>query len=266
MNLASGKVFLRRSAVWLSRLIMNALSQPYEISRAPCLILAPHQDDETLACGALIARKRHEGQEIHIVFLTDGGASHPGHPSLSVEELIRLRRREAMAALGILGVDSACVHFWNEPDGTLKTLSSDHREMIISRLAAMLVSVKPGRLFVPCSPDGSSEHDPVLGLAQAALAKSGQAPAIWQYPIWCWWNPVLLFSKIFRQGGIQRLDGEDYHALKQRALRCYRSQTEPIAPVQSIPLPPELREFCLQDPEYFFVTQPDRPRKTAAEG
>ena len=263
MKLSDFKVFLRRVAVWISRLLMRALSRPYEITRTPCLILAPHQDDETLACGALIARKRQEGQEIHIVFLTDGGASHPNHPSLSVADLIRLRRSEAGAALEILGVDSACVHFWEEPDGTLRNLSPVRREAIITRLAAMLQTLRPGRLFVPCSPDGSSEHDPVLGFAQDAIARADHHPEIWQYPIWCWWNPILLFSKIIRHGGILRLAGEDYHALKQNALLCYHSQIEPIAPTHSIPLPPELREFCLQDPEYFFVT---RPKQSAAPG
>ena len=259
MNLSAFKVFLRRVAVGISRVIMHALSRPFVVSRRPCLILAPHQDDETLACGALIARKRHEGQEIHIVFLTDGGASHPDHPALPVADLILLRRSEALAALGILGVDSACVQFWQEPDGTLNRLSPVHRKAIVARLASLLSTIKPGRLFVPCSPDGSSEHDPVLGFAQDAIANSEEQVEIWQYPVWCWWNPVLLLKKILRHGGIRRLAGEDYHTLKQSALRCYQSQIKPTPPDHSVPLPPELREFCLQDPEYFFVTKPNQP-------
>ena len=164
-----------------------------------------------------------------------------------------------MAALGELGVDSACVQFWDEPDGTLKTLSPARRETLIARLAALLAVIRPGRLFVPCSPDGSSEHDPVLGLAREALSRARQEPEIWQYPVWCWWNPVLLLSKIFGPGHIRRLPGEDYHAYKTRALHCYRSQLEPVAPSFTVPLPPELLDFCLQDPEYFFVLEPGRP-------
>ena len=259
MKLPGLKVFLRRLAVQINRLIMAARSQPYWMSREPCLILAPHQDDETLACGALIARQRHEGHEVHVVFLTDGGASHPGQQTLSVDELILLRRHEARAALEVLEVDSACVQFWNIPDGTLNALPAADRAALIARLAVLLNSIKPGRLFVPCSPDGSSEHDPVLGFAQDALVKAGPQPEIWQYPVWCWWNPVLLLTKILRQDGIYRLAGEDYHTLKQRALRFYHSQVESVTPAASVPLPPELKEFCLLDPEYFFLTKPGRP-------
>ncbi len=266
MNAASLKVFLRRLAVQLCRRLMAVLSRPYEISRHPALILAPHQDDETLACGSLIARKRHEGHEIHIVFLTDGGASHRENATLPVDELISLRRREALAALEVLGVDSACVQFWNEPDGTLNALSPENRDALISRLTALLRTIRPGRVFVPCSPDGSSEHDPVLGFAEDALARAGQQSEIWQYPVWCWWNPVLLLTKILRHGGIRRLVGEDYHNLKQSALCCYQSQIKPTPPDHSVPLPPELREFCLQDPEYFFVTKPSHPQPPVANG
>ncbi len=234
---------------------MAGLSRPYVVSRSPCVILAPHQDDETLACGGLIARKRHEGQELHVVFLTDGGASHRGQ-AISATDLISLRHREALAAMEKLGVDSACVQFWNEPDGTLDSLSAQRKAALIDRLAALLRSVRPGRLFVPCSPDGSSEHDPIIGLAQEAATRAGHSPEIWQYPIWSWWNPLLLASKIFRHREIFFLSAEDYHTLKERALRCYRSQLEATPPAAAAPLPPELVDFCLKDPEYFFLTKP----------
>ena len=39
------------------------------------LVVAPHQDDETLGCGGLIARKRYEGLPVHVVFITDGSAT-----------------------------------------------------------------------------------------------------------------------------------------------------------------------------------------------
>ncbi|HEY4246550.1 MAG TPA: PIG-L family deacetylase [Lacunisphaera sp.] len=259
MNLVSFKVFLRRTAVVFSRSVMTMFSRTYDISRSPVVILAPHQDDETLACGSFIARKRHEGHEVHIVFLTDGGASHPGNSSLPPHELIALRRREAMAALEVLVVDPACVHFCDEPDGTLNALSRASRHALTARLACLFGEIQPGRLFVPCSPDGSSEHDPVLGFAQEALTMAGIQSEIWQYPVWCWWNPVLLMTNIFKRGEIHRLKGEDYHALKQKALSCYRSQVEPISPTGFPPLPAELKEFCLRDPEYFFVTKAKYP-------
>lgn len=253
------KTAVRRLAVWGNRLLLDGVSRPLPLPPAPLLILAPHQDDETLACGSLIARHRHEGHNVHVIFLTDGGASHRGHPKLSASALVELRREEARAALRILCVDSACVEFWDLPDGTLNTLSAPDRAALITRLEALLGRVRPGTVLVPCCPDGSSEHDPVLGFVQDALRAIRQPVEIWQYPVWSWWNPVLLLSRILRPPGSYRQPGEDYHRLKTQALAQYRSQLEPLPPAVNAPLPPELREFCLHETEYFFRTNPPVP-------
>ncbi len=255
MKISFLKVILRRASVRLCRALLFPLSRPYELSHTPALILAPHQDDETLACGGLIARKRDRGHEVHVVFLTNGDASHPGHPALPVAELVALRRTEARQALDVLGVDSACIHFWDEPDGSLKLLDASRRDVLVLRLARLLAEIKPGRVFVPCNPDGSSEHDPVLGLAADAVEQTKTTPEIWQYPVWSWWNPALMLSKIFQVGDAHHLAGEDFHAVKKGALECYRSQIKPTPPWPNAALPPELMDFCLRDPEYYFRGQ-----------
>ena len=43
----------------------------------PLLVLAPHPDDESLGCGALLAQA-FAGAGAHVACLTDGAASHPG--------------------------------------------------------------------------------------------------------------------------------------------------------------------------------------------
>jgi len=60
--------------------------------RRPALIVAPHQDDETLGCGGTIALKRRAGAEVCIVFLTDGSRS---HPAMEREKLARIREDAA---------------------------------------------------------------------------------------------------------------------------------------------------------------------------
>ena len=44
-------------------------------ARRSTLVLAPHPDDETLACGATILHKRARGTRVHIVIATDGAAA-----------------------------------------------------------------------------------------------------------------------------------------------------------------------------------------------
>src|SRR5665213_2709092 len=94
-------------------------SQSYRPASGGKLIIAPHPDDETLGCGGLIASQARAGQAVDIVFLTDGAASHPGHPTLSPAQLAGARRDEAVAAAAILGVRADRLHFFNLPDSTL---------------------------------------------------------------------------------------------------------------------------------------------------
>lgn len=64
------------------------------------LIIAAHPDDETLGCGGTMARHADDGDEVAVIFLTDGVSSRSG---AGTEETIR--RQGAMdQALGILGV------------------------------------------------------------------------------------------------------------------------------------------------------------------
>lgn len=214
--------------------------------------MAPHQDDETLGCGALIARKRNDGLPVHVVFVTDGGASHSGHPSLSAREVGALRRSEALAALAILGVESSAIHFLDEADGTLHLLSPERRARLVGRLAELLGQVKPGEVFLPCRPDGSSEHDATFEFVCAALVQAGLRPDIWQYPVWLWWNPRLLIDQLLLGHHCCTQPAEDYHLIKTRALHHYRSQIEPTPPWPKPALPRELVRSCNSSHEFFF--------------
>lgn len=255
------KEFIRRIAITLCRGLLYFFSRTYRVQNRPVLVLAPHPDDETLGCGGLIARRRNEGYEVHIVFLTDGSASHPEHPLITPTELATLRRAEALAAADALDVDPACVHFLDEPDGGLNILTPQRRQHLVQRLGDFISLTAPGRIFVPCSPDGSSEHDPVLGLAIDALNSREVRAEIWQYPVWCWWNPTLLLDKIFVFADAYYHESEDFMQHKRRALACYRSQVEPSPPWHEASLPPTMVDFCLWDPEYYFRTPSSLIRK-----
>jgi len=253
------KEFLRQIAIELCAGLLQAGSKPYEVREGISVIIAPHQDDETLACGGIIARKRHEGLPVHVVFITDGSASHPGHPRHTPPELARLRRAEAMSAMACLGVERAAVHFLDEPDGTLKTISPDRRELLVTRLARELDAIRPAELFLPCNPDGSSEHDATFGFVLEAVRQSSLQPVIWQYPVWSWWNPVLLLRRWVGSRDCRRLPLEDFRQHKQQAIQCYRSQIAPLEPDITAALPADLVDIFLADTEYFFRYEPPPP-------
>jgi LmbE family N-acetylglucosaminyl deacetylase len=255
----SAKEYLRQIAIELSAGLLHAGSKPYELQEGATLVIAPHQDDETLACGGIIARKRNEGLPVHVVFITDGSASHPGHPRLSPAALSALRHAEAMRAMACLGVERAGVHFLDEPDGTLKTIRPDRREALVTRLVREMEAVRPTELFLPCNPDGSSEHDATFGFVLDAVGRTGRQPVIWQYPVWSWWNPVLLMRRWLKTRDCRRVPLEDYRQHKLQAIRCYQSQVAPLPPDTRPALPFELVDIFLADTEFFFRYEPSHP-------
>lgn len=242
----------RSLAIRLCRLFLRWRSRPYRLRTEPCIVFAPHQDDETLGCGALIARKRNEGLPVHVVFITDGGASHTGHPFVTATEVGAMRRREAFSALAILGVESGAIHFLNEADGTLNNLTAARQAGLVTQLTALLADIQPGEIFLPCRPDGSTEHDAAFGFVCAALARAKVRPDVWQYPVWTWWNPGLLIERLIFNHGHCVQPAEDYQLIKTRALDRYRSQLEPMAPWREPALPPGLVRSCNSGQEFFF--------------
>lgn len=246
------KAMTRGLAVRLCRVLVRWLSRPYRLRTEPCIVFAPHQDDETLGCGALIARKRNEGLPVHVVFITDGSASHTGHPRLAPSEVRVIRHGEARAALAVLGVESNAIHFLDEADGTLNHLAEARRVDLVRRLADLVAEIQPGEIFLPCNPDGSSEHDAAFGFICAAVQRSSLRPDIWQYPVWSWWNPLLLFERLVFTSGRCRQPAEDYRPIKTRALGHYRSQIEPLPPWKEPALPPDLVRLFDADEEVFF--------------
>jgi LmbE family N-acetylglucosaminyl deacetylase len=81
------------------------------------IVFAPHQDDETLGCGGVIRKLINLGNAVLVVFLTDGSTSHARY--LPSNELINLRRGEALNACEVLGVQDSFIQFLEFPDGQL---------------------------------------------------------------------------------------------------------------------------------------------------
>lgn len=80
----------------------------------------PHQDDETLTFGSSIYAHLQAGHTVHVVLLTDGGATAVGKRlGLSRQEVVSARNREFYKALGVLGVQKENIHLANFRDGEL---------------------------------------------------------------------------------------------------------------------------------------------------
>ena len=102
-----------------------AAAMPVPASRDRILILAPHCDDDAVACGGLIAEAVAARAAVHIAYITNGDGfrvvaekvfSETSVPPQDYLKLAALRQREALAAASELGVPRRQVTFLGYPD------------------------------------------------------------------------------------------------------------------------------------------------------
>ena len=115
------------------------------------LVVAAHPDDPDFGVAGTAARLASEGHAVHYVMCTSGDAG-SDDPTISPDELVRIREAEQQAAGQILGLSG--VHFLRYPDGELeptlalrKTLVREMRHMVTrtsqSYLMSQLYTVRP---------------------------------------------------------------------------------------------------------------------------
>lgn len=247
--------------VWVARWFASRLaarSEPLPPFSDPLLIVAPHPDDETLGCGGLIARQTAAGAPVQVVFVTDGEASHRGHPQLSSTDLGVLRREEALAALATLGVPNPreCATFLSAPDGELDKLSEARRTAIRTSLEAILAKTRPRFVCAPYREGGSSEHTAVYEIVESACAASKEVTLL-EYPVWAWWNAFRLRPRLDRAASNYRLPLDQTRQVKAAALRCHHSQVEPTPPWRQPVLPRSLAAACGGSSEFYFRRRRD---------
>jgi LmbE family N-acetylglucosaminyl deacetylase len=189
------------------RLLRSAARlQPWTpLGGATALVVAPHPDDETIGCGGALALHRQAGERVHVVVVTDGGASGAASPAERAGELAEACRR--------LEVDC-------EPLGLPEGQWAEERGR--DRLRAALDALAPARVYAPSSVDFHPEHLQVARALAAALGEARVAPEVWVYELGVPLTPVLV-DRVAALGGAA--------ARKADALAAYRSQARALAPI-----------------------------------
>jgi len=156
------------------------------------VIVAPHPDDEVIACGGLIQQALALGDSIWVVYVTAGDGSWPsawrvtGNMFPGPEdylELGRARVEEALAGTKVLGLDSTQLVFLGYPDNDIACLwqenwrtprRSSHTGAIadpyshsgheytgyrlLNDLTSLVRRLRPDRLFAPHPLDAHPDH------------------------------------------------------------------------------------------------------------
>lgn len=225
--------------------------------RERAIVFAPHPDDETLACGGTIARKTQSGADVKIVFMADGSASHSKF--MPPQQLVELRRHEALAATNALGLPAENVIFLNIPDHQIKDNAGPAGE----RISQILREYRPTQVFIPYRADRTPDHIFTNRIVSLALRSCNWRITVLEYPVWFWnqwpWAfdpPVGRHERLTMaaQGALAigracthltcKVPIAEVKATKQLALSMYKSQ---MTRLLSLPAWPILADVCQGD-------------------
>jgi LmbE family N-acetylglucosaminyl deacetylase len=248
-----GRLFLRRALSALVRAALRLRSRALAFDDiSSVVVISPHPDDEAFGCGGTLSLMARRQTALGLIFITDGSASHPGHPTVPPSELARIRRDEARAAAAALEVKWEETTFLDIPDGSLAHLGASESREWETKIAGLLARAKPTAILLPGRGDGSTEHEAAFTGVARALKQMAQQPRVLEFPVWSWWNPTLLAGQALSCRRIWRVDIRAVREKKARALASYASQTLPISPQLDPALPPGFSAMFLGGSEYFF--------------
>jgi len=167
------------------------------------LVLAPHPDDEIIGPGATIAAHCAQGNEVTVLYLTDGGGLEEQR-----QAQIEIRRSEAKRVGEDLGLTQI---FWDERDTQLANAPATVRAM-----AEILSRLKPDHIYTPSLFDTHFDHFATNQILVDALgALPGLEATIYGYEVW---DPVPFPNYL--------VDVSAVYAAKERLMKHYVTPLE----------------------------------------
>jgi len=201
------------------------MSEPLRLTAADrVLVIAPHPDDESIACGGLLLTARDAGAARHVVTLTDGD-NNPW-PQRWIEKRWRIdaaararwgtrRRAEAQAALDLLGVPFEAREFHGLPDAALTSLLMRAAEQFVTPLRARIAAFEPTHLAFPTLSDRHPDHSAAHIAVQLALLEGSHSARRLEYQVHGIARPVAAHA-------VELSDSQ--RDTKRAAIACHRTQ------------------------------------------
>lgn len=187
------------------------------------LVLAPHPDDEIVACGIAALRARAAGARVFVLYLTSGVPEpaalwrwqRPRHAAR-----VARRRAEAEAAARLLGL--VPVGFRDTPS---RRLLHD-LDRAAGDVAAAVAACSAEELWVPAFEGGHQDHDAANALAAKLAAKLGARLPVTEFAAYNFAGGDVTANRFAsRRGGEVAIAATGAEAeRKRRALQCYASE------------------------------------------
>lgn len=220
------------------------------VGSGPLLVLAPHPDDESLACGALLAACWQGGIAAHVLCLTDGASSHPGSREWPPARLAELRRTELKGAVRILGGDpDRDITFLGHPDAALHGVGTEalgtQIERVVDRLGTNV-------LIVPSRHDRHGDHVATADAADLA-AQARPSLRMLSCPIWSRWAAGRKPAPQTLGTRRHTFDVAPHRETKTRAIAAHASQRGAVVrdDPDGFAMPPGFAEMFADGPEIF---------------
>ena len=196
--------FARRFLLSLKRATHRLPVQLETLRRERVLVVAPHMDDEVIACGGTLLLHRVLHSEVRIVFVSDSSGA-VDDPTLALR-LKGIRRTEMLKAKDLLAVES--VVELGFPDGSLMR----HEQAIAARLAEEIEGFRPGQVLCPFPADGHADHQASAVAFGMGARRAGWGGEVLAYEVWStlWPNMAIDISAVANE--------------KEALIRLYQSQ------------------------------------------
>jgi len=228
--------------------VTGALPYPRTWTAPPpgrVLILAPHPDDEVIGCGGVAALHRRQGDEVHVVVVTDGDAGDPdgrypaaGYVELRRDECRRAARELALAPPLFLGFGD-------------RTLAPGAR--LAGALREVLERSRPEVVYHPATTEMHPDHHATAVAALTAAARLPFTVRTFAYEIW---TPVVPTHVIDVSAVWEAKRAALAHYASQLAYNDYQRAMAGLAAYRAIFLP------AASHVEAFAETTPPRGLRT----
>ncbi len=216
--------------------------------RENLVVLAPHPDDESLGCGALLARA-FAGSGAHVICLTDGSASHPKSRQWTPARLADRRCTEMIEAIRRLGGSAGDLTWLGLPDSRLYQAD-------VPTIAATLEQVIEGHgarhVLAPAAEDHHEDHRATAEFARELRARRPDW-VFHSYPVWSRWDDPVFLQSIARHNPILLPTGH-LHTKKRAAIHAHETQLGRVVTddPSGFTLPPGFVEKFASEDEIFW--------------
>lgn len=192
------------------------------LENRPFIVIAPHPDDESLACGGLIAEACRQGLRGKVVIVSDGAGSHPNSKAYPPDRLRALREEEARRACAELGLGPEEALFLGLADRFVPCEGAE-AERAIGGIVDCVEEIGARSLFVSWRHDPHCDHEASYQIARE-VQRRARGIRLFEYVVWGAVLPPSTQVHPIRDGFRIRIDHK-IREKKRRAIAAHRSQT-----------------------------------------